>query len=318
MYSFLYQLYFFLKRLKKKNNALINSVCDKIIGYIEAYYNLYFLKHNSKYNKRKNMLYKKRRNKKIIASLTSYPKRISTVWITIVTIMNQTMKPDEIILWLAREQFEGLESLPDNLINLQNQGLTIRFCDDLKSHKKYYYSLIENPNDIVILFDDDMFYPKDTIKQLYKMHIDNPNDVCVITSQMITPTVFTKPSLWRNPLINEDVTHSNKIQIFSGSGTLLTYESLDNLAFDKELIKKLCFYADDLWLTFMIYKKGNRISSLNKWRAFPVTIYDTHIEALFYVNVENGMNDKQWKKIIDYFPDDFEKWEREYNEENIK
>lgn len=316
MYTVLYQFFFLLKRVKKKNIKVVNYYCDKLIGYIEAYYNLFYVKRYLKYTNNRNMLYCNSRNKKIIASLTSYPKRISTVWITIVTIMNQTMKPDEIILWLAEDQFSGLESLPNNLLNLQKNGLTIRFCDDLKSHKKYYYSLIENPNDIIILFDDDMFYPKDTIKQLYKMHLKNPNDVCVITSQMITPTVFTKPSLWRNPLLKERISHSNHVQIFSGSGTLLTYDSIDSLAFDKKLLKMLCFYADDLWLTFMIYKKGNKVTSMKKWRAFPVTIYNTNADALFYINVEDGMNDKQWSNLINYFPDDFKKWEQEYDKKN--
>lgn len=95
------------------------------------------------------------------------------------------MKPDEIILWLAEEQFNGIDSLPKALLEQQKRGLTIRFCDDLRSHKKYYYTMQEYPRDIVILVDDDMFYPKDTIKKLWKLHKKYPNDICSITTQII-------------------------------------------------------------------------------------------------------------------------------------
>ena len=48
------------------------------------------------------------------------------------------MKPDKIILWLADTQFSGMDSLPAELFGLQERGLTIRFCSDLKSHKKIF------------------------------------------------------------------------------------------------------------------------------------------------------------------------------------
>lgn len=74
-------------------------------------------------------------------SLTSYPKRINVVWITIETLLQQTVKPDEVILWLADSQFKEIEELPEELKVLQKRGLIIRFCDDLKSHKKYFYTM---------------------------------------------------------------------------------------------------------------------------------------------------------------------------------
>ena len=55
-------------------------------------------------------------------------------------------------MWLAKEQFENIEDLPQELKEQQKRGLTIRFCDDLRSHKKYYYVLQENPNDIVAIY----------------------------------------------------------------------------------------------------------------------------------------------------------------------
>ena len=48
-----------------------------------------------------------------------------------------------------------------NCLDQQKRGLTIRFCEDLKAHKKYYYAFKEYPDDIVITVDDDVIYPQE-------------------------------------------------------------------------------------------------------------------------------------------------------------
>lgn len=53
--------------------------------------------------------------KKIVVSLTSFPARIKKVHIVIESLLNQTIKPDKIILWLSKEQFEHYYVLPSKL-----------------------------------------------------------------------------------------------------------------------------------------------------------------------------------------------------------
>ena len=61
---------------------------------------------------------KEKRFPKIIVSLTTYPGRIDIVHKTIITLLQQTMKPDEVILWLAEEQFPD-KKLPKSLTELE-------------------------------------------------------------------------------------------------------------------------------------------------------------------------------------------------------
>ena len=162
----MYKLYFLISRLQKRRvqlNKKTSKTLQRIIDYIEAYYNLYIKRKWSSDNHLQ--LNKIKRDQKIIVSLTSYPKRIDTIWLTITSLFKQSMKPDLIVLWLAKSQFKTLDDLPDSLKRLQKYGLKIKLCDDLKSHKKYYYALKEFNEDIVILADDDMFYPNDTSHQ---------------------------------------------------------------------------------------------------------------------------------------------------------
>lgn len=302
MYNICYKLYFLLMRLnkrKKEKNGEELKIINTLIGYIEAYYNLIIVKKYRKTENQKKGINIKPRDEKIIISLTSFPKRINTVWITVETLLRQTIKPDMIILWLAKSQFTKLEELPSNLLKLQERGLTIRFCDDLKSHKKYYYTMKEFPNDLIILADDDMFYPKDTVKKLLDMHKKYPNDICCITGQVMNTKLL--PSQWRNPKLNENTYHCDNIQIFTGSGSLFPPKSLDSNALNIDLIQELCLYADDLWLTYMAYKKGTKVSCLTPWRAFPITIYGTAQNSLWFINAEQGKNDLQWKNINEFF-----------------
>ena len=313
MYTIVYGIYFSLKRAEKRRREKGKKESEFIrflLGYCEWFYNIPYRRWMEKHPSNSYGLNKKNRSKRIVVSMTSYPKRIDTVWLTIETLMRQTVKPDKIILWLADSQFNGIESLPKELVRLQNRGLTIRFCDDLRSHKKYYYVMQEYPNDLIILVDDDMFYPYDTIKCLTRMHKKYPDDICTMTAQVMGDSYISKPSSWRNPYMNEVFEHSENIQIFTGSGSLYVPNALDKQVFDVNNIRELCPYADDLWLTFMAHRKGTKITAKAPWRPFPITIYGTGKDSLYYINAEAGQNDAQWSEMNKYFDKENIEWEK--------
>ena len=97
-----------------------------------------------------------KREYKVIVSLTTFPARINFVHKTISALLNQTFKPDSVVLWLAEEQFPD-KKIPETLLNLQKYGLEVRWCEDIRSFKKLVPSLREFPNDIIVTADDDIF-----------------------------------------------------------------------------------------------------------------------------------------------------------------
>jgi hypothetical protein len=138
------------------------------------------------------------------------------------------------------------------------------------------------------------------------MHKQYPQDICCMTAQVINPGFTTMPSAWRNPKLEEhNLQHSDWIQAFTGSGTLIPPCALPKEAFDAEQIKSLCLHADDLWITFMAHRVGTKISTLKKWRPFPVTIYGTAEGSLYYINAEENQNDVQWQNLLDHYGTDF-------------
>lgn len=114
----------------------------------------------------------------VIVSLTSFPARINMVYLTIKSILYQTYKPQKVVLWLANEQFPNKESdLPESLLQLKNHGLEIRFCEDIRPHKKYFFTFRKYPNNLVVTIDDDIFYPKNTLEKLHKLSQKNPDSI---------------------------------------------------------------------------------------------------------------------------------------------
>lgn len=81
-------------------------------------------------------------------------------------MLNQTLQPREIILWLSKEQFPTTDSLPESLKSREDDVFKIRMVDgDIRSHKKYYYVVKEYTDDLIFLIDDDIYYPTDIIER---------------------------------------------------------------------------------------------------------------------------------------------------------
>ena len=250
-----------------------------------------------------------KRDEKIIVSLTSFPKRINKVWICISTILRQSVKPDVVELWLSKEQFPNEEKdLPENLLELKEQGLSIFFCeDDLRSHKKYFYSMQKHPNDIVITCDDDFFYPSDMIFSLYEEY-KKTGSIVGTANTFIGKENFYSPIQWK--MCTSETQNADNLGLYSGSATLFPPHTISGYGFDLSIIKKTCPYADDLWLTAMTYLNGKKVSSLGRL-PFPLPVKGTQEEALTKTNNSESSavnNDTQWKTILDYFSEELKEW----------
>ena len=79
----------------------------------------------------------------LIVSLTSYPARYKILPLTLKCLLSQTVRPDEVVLWIAHED---RDLLTKEITSLQRFGLTIRFCSDLRSFKKIIPALRTYPD----------------------------------------------------------------------------------------------------------------------------------------------------------------------------
>ena len=202
------------------------------------------------------------REHKIIVSLTSFPERINTVIKTIKTLLNQTVKPDMVILWLAPEQFpNGEQDLPKELLALKEYGLTIDWYKDIRSYKKIIPTLKKYPDTIIITTDDDIYYAPDTVESLYESYLKHPNEIQAHRCD------------WLNLGINDEITWAKTRELYkdlhrgeasfcqrlTGYGAVLYPPNcLYKDVTDEEKIAKTIPTHDDIWLWAMAVLNGTK------------------------------------------------------------
>lgn len=290
------ELYKLIYKSKVKNKKVNLFLYRFIKLFLNIFYPFY-CRINRKYK------YKKIA-KNVIVSLTSFPDRINYVWIVIETLLRQTYRPEKIILWLADTQFKSMNELPKKLLEQQEKGLEIRFCDDLRSHKKYYYTMKYYPNSVVITVDDDTFYPEDLVEKLIYTHKLYPNTICCNLAHLITIEngEIAPYSKWESGADGYDQPSYYLVPVGCG-GVLYPPGCFYKDVFDKEKIKELCPLADDLWLKAMATLNGVKAVKTDPISIPYVSIISSQKSSLWKVNVDQKMNDKQMNNILRNYPE---------------
>lgn len=193
------------------------------------------------------------RNPRIIVSLTSFPARIHEIHFTIYSLLTQSLKPDMVVLWLGVEEFPNRENdLPDSLLQLRNNGLTIKWCNDIKSYKKLLPALKEYPDDIIITVDDDIFYLRDTVKNLYTAYCKNPQYIHCLRAHRVAFGLNgnIKPyNSWEKCIKHVKPSYEN---FFTGvGGVLYPPHIFSDEIFNQDVFMKLAPRADDVWFWAM-------------------------------------------------------------------
>ena len=128
------------------------EVKNKIVNKIKSFKNKSEIIKYRLYNllKKSSGINTHSKSQQLIVSLTTYPKRFNVVYLTIESLMNQTMKPDKIILWLKKEEL-SYGKIPQKILKLKSRGLDIRIVNEnLRSYKKLVYAVEEFPTSNII------------------------------------------------------------------------------------------------------------------------------------------------------------------------
>lgn len=238
--------------------------------------------------------------KRIIVSFTSFPARIDRVYIVVMCMMRQTVRPDKIIIWLSKEQFNGV-AVPESLTKLVGDVLEIRMVDkDFRSHKKYCYAFKEFKDDIVVLIDDDIYYPSTMIESLVRGLESHPQSViCQYGSLMKYNDDGTLPSYitwWKE---KRESCFSNDFFFGTGGGSLFLPNRIDKTILDTELAIKLAPFADDIWVNALVRLSGLSIFKVECGLLLQMS--EQQKTALKKQNLYGGQNDEQFKSVINYF-----------------
>ncbi len=265
------------------------------ISFLIMYYEIrnFFLKEK--------MVNNKETNNKLIVSLTSYEKRINYAHISIESVFNQNLKPDLVILWLSRKEFNE-EKIPKKIKRLESRGLLIKYVNEnIKSYKKLFYALKKYQKSIIITIDDDTIYSKNFIKNLYSTYESNKN--CVIANRCSkilkkSNNIVDKYVKW--PIITSPGKSYNFFPTGIG-GILYPPDILNDEVFNKDLFSSLCEDADDVWFKAMSLLNKKMVFCTGKINDFISLKKLQNNNALWKKNVINNENDKKINIVFKHY-----------------
>ena len=236
-----------------------------------------------------------------IVSFTSFPKRIKYVKYTLQSLLMQTKQPQEIILWLAEEQFPN-KKLPRSLLKtIERKGggqIKIKWCEDLRSYKKLLPTLKLYPHLPIITTDDDIYYPKNWLETLWESYLNSPN--CISTHHAMEVCFKISSNSW---IVTKNSHSSLKYLAVGFSGVLYPPKSLHHDIFDYQKIKQLAPIGDDLYFWAMAILVGTKtIVPKNALNNFQKSISHYESPNLGDLNGLGGQNDIQIQQILNHYP----------------
>lgn len=241
----------------------------------------------------------------VIVSLTTFPARIEYVHLAIKSLLNQTIKPGMVILWLAEEQFQNVE-IPEQLKSLCEHGLEIRYCkENIMAHKKYYYAMREFPEHKIVTYDDDIIYPEDSLEKLLRMNKQYPDAIICNRGREIkieNGEVATYNHWKVSGRVPKGVP-SYRVMASTGAGTLYPPHCMPEETFDIEKIRQLALTADDLWMKVMSIKGQIPVVKSQTRTKGLCTSKGKQDITLAHKNVDGYLNDKVMQDLLKYYPE---------------
>lgn len=242
----------------------------------------------------------------LIVSLTTYGKRIQTVSTTIESIMQGTIKPNRIVLWLDKEP-ENTD-LPVTLEKQKERGLEIYFTDEnIRSYTKLIPTLKMYPNAYIITIDDDAIYNYNLVENLLRETKKFPKHI--IANRVHQILLDEKGDLlpYRKWLWGKTMNPISSRNFLTGvGGVIYPPHCFDSEIFNKDVYCDISKYNDDIWFFAMALKNGVLVKKADVVTPSGLMYLlneDVQDVGLCQSNVfaENNRNDKQLKAVFDKY-----------------
>lgn len=237
-------------------------------------------------------------NKKLTVSITVKFERLRYVSLTLKSILNQTVNPDEVILWIEKKY---KNKIPKKILKFKKYGLKIFFCNNIKSYNKIIHTLKIRKNNYIITFDDDIIYNKRSIEFLVKKSKKDKKSIIanrvhkIILNKQNYPIPYSK---WK---WNSTEKKRNKLNFLTGVyGVLYPPKCFYKDVINIKKIIKLSPYADDVWLNWMLrLNKRYVVWSGFKEKNFEISFYKK--KNLRDINISKNYNDLQIRNMIEKY-----------------
>lgn len=233
--------------------------------------------------------------KKLIVSFTSKKSRFRFLHLMIESIFDQTIHPDEIILWIDIKEKKYLSK---KILSFKHRGLKIKFCKNLRSYNKFYELLKLKKKIYIITFDDDVIYNQNSIHCLIQKFNNSKKKYIVANRIHKIKLNNNLVQSYNNWDWNSNNLKPDTLNFQTGVfGVLYPPNCFYKDVLKKKVFLKLSPFADDIWLYWMIRLKKKRIIwSEFEYNNFNILNFDK--EKLTKFNVGKNQNDNQINNMI--------------------
>ena len=241
---------------------------------------------------------------KLIISLTTWYKRVSTVHLVLNTLVNQSKEADMIILCINKEELDAAQiEIPTQVNDLVNKGLvTILWAENLKSYKKLVPALMQFPNDIIVTADDDILYPSNWLELLHDSYLKYPKTIhCHKASYFLFDKNFNFPPN-RNASFDLDKLLPFNAYFVGCSGVLYPPHCLYADVTKKEIFMQIASENDDVWFWAMATLKRTRIVKIKNAITDNPEVEGTDEHSLFATMNSKGHGENQLEQIMKRYP----------------
>ena len=225
---------------------------------------------------------------KIIVSLTSIYDNLASLQVTLQSLLDQSMKPDSIRLYLSEEPYLLDKGFTEFKIPpwLDEMPIELRWVKNIGPYRKILPILFKKQKEdvCIITADDDVIYHPDFVKRLVETYEKEKCCVaynCSLFSNDSTYITMKKPEV-------KSVSNFHK-----GNGGVLYHPSFfEGTEIFSDQCLTLCPTNDDIWLNFWRMRKGVPCY----WLDEPFCIKGIVNEKRLWMAYNQETNDDQIKK----------------------
>jgi hypothetical protein len=257
------------------------------------------------------------KKEQVIVSLTSFPAAIRYAVQAVKSILEGTVLPDKVVLYLTFSQF-GESGIPEELQELakNNPVFEIRnYDDDIRSYTKLVPALNDFPDAVIVTIDDDVRYDKNMLRVLLRLHDKFPDAILAHRAKKIklnAPYRKWKKYRWYHFVFKR--IHSSYRNLQTGvGGVLYPPHSLKKEMINPELFKAIAPTTDDIWFWAAAVANETKIIPVPFGYNKPRGLKKPKVLSLKTTNFKSGidLNSVSLKKILKKYPEILQKIESE-------
>lgn len=245
----------------------------------------------------------------VVVSMTSFPQAIVYAEKALRSILQGSVQPDKLVLYVTMAQF-GENDMPESLLALEKECpiFEIRNYDnDIRSYRKLVPALRDFPEAIIVTVDDDVDYHKHMLRDLLAMYEQYPNAIIAHRAKHIAlgkPYKKWKKYRWYHFLFKR--IHIGYDILQTGvAGVLYPPHSLKADMIDEALFTQIAPSTDDIWFWSAAVANGYPVIPVPFGKNKPRGVGKPGDLSLKWHNFKRGVdrNVEAFNAICEHFPE---------------